>query len=72
MNKDKMVLIISWGHKELDATERLKWTELFNYKKEGNLAIYNNMDGPLGDWKWKCIHAQSYPTLFNSLRPHGL
>ena len=23
----------SWGHKELDMTERLNWTELYNYKR---------------------------------------
>ena len=35
-----------WGHKELDMTKVTKHALTHMKKKEGNLAICNNMDAP--------------------------
>ena len=56
----------SWGHKELDTTERLNWTELFYWRRQVSLTIrailsmgLSLADSCKGCFRW-CLHEQRW------------
>ena len=51
MDKEGLACCGSWGHKELDTTERLNWTE----SKSHSLAQWRNQgQGPSKKYIWRC------------------